>query len=745
MKTGRESDASRGGPTDRDDREARVRLSIGGMSCANCAFTVEKALKNVPGVKSAVVNAAAGAAAVRFDSSRTDMAALIEAVRRSGYSAVPGGSDDDDRSLFKERLGLLGAALLALPILLIHHGIAPVPKGPLVLLLLGTVLQFTAGFRFYRGAWYSLRSGHANMDVLVALGITAAWGYSAVVVLFPAAFPGGTTFFDMAALLILFIRFGKMLEAGAKGRASGAMRALLETRPEKALLVADGKEEEVPVADLNVGDLFRLRPGDRVPVDGEIVEGVSAMDEAAVTGESIPVDRGPGDPVTTGTMVSGGSLLVRAVAVGEETFLARMVRMVEEAQLDKAPIQRFADRVSNRFVPAVVLVAVAAFLVWMFLFPRPFSFALSRAVAVLVVACPCALGLATPTAILVGSGVGLRRGILFKRGSVLEKIAGVGRILFDKTGTVTTGEPEVVGLSAGPGLTDEEALALAAAGAATSNHPLSRAIRAMAEEREVPFETAKQGMEIAGRGIRFVTAGKSVLLGSGTFLEEEHVPAGAFRDEAARWEEEGKTVLWLAVEKEPRAIFALRDEPKEGVTDAIARIESLGVRTSLVTGDRRRTAEGVAAFIGIGEVYAEVLPDRKAEIVKEAKEGGGVPVAMVGDGINDAPALAVADVGIAIGAGTDVAKETGDVILVHGDPADVAVAVELGRATLRKIKQNLFWALFYNVIAIPFAAGVLAPWGILLPPEIAGLAMALSSVTVVANSIDLRRWRPVGS
>jgi Cu+-exporting ATPase len=725
-----------------DEKVARVRLSVRGMTCAACALAVEKALRSVPGVKSAVVNAAAEAAAVRFDAARANLPAFLDAVRKSGYRASP-SADEDEPSPDRERLGLFWTALLAVPILLIHQGIARIPSPGIVLLVLATLLQFTAGLRFYRGAYYSLRSGNAGMDVLVSLGITAAWGYSLLVVIFPSFFPDKHTFFDTAALLILFIRFGKMLEARAKGKAGDAMRALLRAAPENALLVAGGSERSVSIESLQVGNIFRVRAGDRVPVDGEVVEGEAAVDEAAVTGESVPVRRSPGDRVVGGTMMANGALLVRATAVGEETFLGRMVRMVEEAQLDRAPIQRFADRVSNRFVPAVVAIALAAFLVWLLVLRMPFSFALARAVAVVVVACPCALGLATPTAILVGSGIGLRRGILFKRASALEAIAGVRTVLFDKTGTITRGEPAVTDIRASGGRSEAQTLSLAASGASLSGHPLSRAVVRAARERGASFDAPSRIEEDPGRGIHFTMKETLYLLGSEELLERRSIDRVDFRAEADRLADEGKTVLWIAEGDRVAGILALRDEPKPGVTDVIARIRSLGISTALVTGDRRRTAEGIAAHIGIGDVYAEVLPDRKAEIVRAAKRGGRA-VAMVGDGINDAPALAAADVGIAIGAGTDVAKETGDVVLVHGDPADVAVAVELGRATLRKVKQNLFFAFFYNVLAIPFAAGAFARWGVLLPPEIAGLAMALSSVSVVLNSVDLRRWRPVG-
>jgi len=719
------------------------KLSVSGMSCAGCARAVEKALLSVPGVESAVVNVAAGAAAVRWDPAKAKEADLFEAVRRAGYRPAPYG-EEEGGDFLRERIELFLAAAVALPILLIHQEMAAVPYAPFALLALATLLQFTAGLRFYRGAFRSLRSGNAGMDVLVATGITAAWAYSAAVVLFPRFLAGAETFFHTAAMLILFIRFGKMLEASAKGRAGDAMRALMRSRPERALRLTDGKEESVPISEVQVGDLLRVRPGDSVPVDSEVAEGEAAVDEASLTGESIPVPRGPGDRVYGGTIVRDGVLVLRAAAVGEATFLARMVRMVEEAQLDRAPIQRFADRVSNRFVPVVVAVALLAFLVWLFVLGQAFSFALSRAVAVLVVACPCALGLATPTAILVGSGIGLGRGILFKRGSALERIARVGFVLFDKTGTVTEGRPVMTDWAAMVQGKEEELLAVAAAGAALSNHPLSRALLHAAEERGLTIHEAKQQMELPGKGIRFVLDGKKCLLGGDALLEEENVSREELAETADRWALEGKTVLWLVMDGTAMAVFALRDEPKEGAANAVARIEALGIRTALLTGDRRATADGIAQHTGFGDVFAEVPPDKKAEIVEKVR-GEGMVVAMVGDGINDAPALARADVGVAIGAGTDVAKETGDVVLVQSDPRDVASAIELGRATLRKIKQNLFWALVYNVIAIPFAAGLFARWNLLLPPEIAALAMALSSVAVVMNSLDLRRWRPVAA
>jgi len=721
---------------------SRIRLRVTGMSCAACAGTVEKAITALPGVSGAVVNVAASAASVRFDPGEVDTGRIIGAVRDAGYRATLGRDEEADHGL-KERIWLLWTAALTLPVIMVQQGLFNPPNELYVALFLATLLQWTSGWRFYRGAYYSLRGGAANMDVLVALGITAAWGYSVLVVLLPDLFGSTRTFFETSAMLVLFIRLGKLLESNAWGKADDALRALIRLKADSAIRVdSDGREEEVAAAALVVGNRFRLRPGDRVPVDGMILEGVSSVDEASVTGESIPVRKEPGKVVTGGTIVVDGNLVVCATAVGEDTFIARMVRMVEEAQLDKAPIQRFADRVSNYFVPAVVALAAITFAVWQFLLGSPFPFALARAVSVLVVACPCALGLATPTAILVGTGVGLRRGILFKRGSILERVARVDTILFDKTGTITKGEPELTGEAFAMESNEKDVLALAAAAAATSNHPLSKAIVRAAVERSVDVRPAKESEELPGLGVRFRMDAKEYLLGSGKLMAEHGTDLSGFEEQAGEWEEEGRIVVWLASDEGPISIFAFRDEPRHGVTDAIARIEQLGIRTAMVTGDREKTARGIAALGGLGSVYAEVLPSEKAAIVEKIREEGAV-IAMVGDGVNDAPALATADVGIAFGAGTDVAKETGDVVLVRNSPSDVATAVELGRATLGKIRQNLFWALFYNVLAIPLAAGVFSPWGVLMPPEVAGAAMALSSITVVLNSLDLKRWRPV--
>lgn len=718
----------------------RLRLRVTGMSCAGCALSVEKALEKVPGVVGAVVNVASSAAGIRYNATKTQPKDLVAAVESAGYGASL-DDEEGESSGPSERLWLLWTAALTLPVLLINHGVAGIANPNPLLLGVTTVLLFTAGLKFYRGAWYALKNRSANMDVLVAMGITAAWAFSAVVTLLPDRFAGAATHFEATAMLILFIRFGKMLEGGAKRRADESLRALVRLRPDHATVVRDGARIDVPLADVARGNRVLVRPGERIPVDGIVVEGSSSVDESPVTGESNPIFKKAGDTVTSGTEALDGSFTLEATAVGGETFVARMVRMVEEAQLDRAPVQRLADRLANVFVPVVVAIASVTLAVWYFAAGQTFAFALERAVTVLVISCPCALGLATPTAILVGTSVGLRRGILFRKGSTLERIAGVRAVMFDKTGTITRGEISLEGMAIDEN--DElTALTWAAAGAARSIHPLSKAVAEAAMDREVISADPTDFVELRGKGLKYNLQGATFAFGVKSLVEEDRAHP-AFDAQAEAWAREGYSVAWLHRDQEPVALFALRDEAREGVPDTIARIERLGIRTALVSGDSQQAAESVAAHVGIGRVYARVSPEGKVAIVEQGQQEFG-PVAMVGDGINDAPALAKADVGIAVGAGTDIAKETGDIILVQNNLGDVASAIELGKATLAKIRQNLFWALIYNVVAIPVAAGVFLPWGIGLPPAYAGLAMALSSVAVVMNSVDLKRWQPVG-
>ncbi|PLX87329.1 MAG: copper-translocating P-type ATPase [Desulfuromonas sp.] len=716
-----------------------VRFYLEGMSCANCAAAIEKKLSGLDGVNRVVVNLAGEMGEVDFDRRVLSSETIFAAVSQAGFRAIPRDQKRADDAAIALRWVFVSAAG-AVPIMLLMAWPIFGAVTLLVHALLATLVQFSAGLTFYRGGWKSLKNGAANMDVLVALGISAAYGYSLLSVSGLLG-PGQPVFFETSAMLILFIRFGKWLEARAKGRASAALKNLLHLQADQAILIEGEKETRVAISRVRVGDLLRVRPGDKIPVDGEIIDGSSSIDESMMTGESIPVYREPGDPVIGATINHSGLLTIRATRVGEQTVLSQIVRMVEEAQGDKAPIQRLADRTSQFFVPIVVALSVLTFLVWYLLGSAEFSFAFQMAIAVLVIACPCALGLATPTAIMVGSSVGLERGMLFKRASVLEHISRLQVILLDKTGTLTTGKFGVTDIVTVPGVTEEEVLSLAAAVEAGSAHPLARGVVATAQQREVLFPQVEQIAEQGGMGLVAHYDGFRVLCGNRTLLEDHGVDLTSLAVQARALGDDGRTLIYLARDVQLLGLLGLADELKETAAAAVADLKSLGLKTVLITGDNRVAANAVATRVGVDEVEAEVLPVDKQDRVK-AYQQRGLRVGMVGDGINDAPALAQADIGIAIGSGTDVAKETGDLILVGGEMRDIARGIRLGRKTLSKIKQNLFWAFFYNSLGIPLAAGLFYPiWGLYLKPEYAGLAMALSSVSVVTNSLLLRRLR----
>ncbi|BCR05589.1 copper-translocating P-type ATPase [Desulfuromonas versatilis] len=720
--------------------DGKLSFAIRGMHCASCAGTIEKKLGALEGMRSVRINFAEDTGSVEFDPRRLDREAIFQAVEDAGYTPLVSRDAAEEAGEARiQRNWLIFAAALSLPIMpLMWTGPFGAATGYLNALL-ATIVQFSAGLTFYRGAWKSLKNRAANMDVLVAMGISAAYGYS-VLALFHLFGVGGEVFFETSAMLITFIRFGKWLEARAKGKASQALKKLLQLQADRALLLVDGKEQEVPASRVQVGDLVVVRPGEKVPVDGEVVEGESAVDESMVTGESVPVDKESGSPVTGATLNRTGRLLVKATRVGEETVLAQIVRMVEEAQGDKAPIQRLADAVSNWFVPAVVGVALLTFVAWYGMFGAEFLFAFKMAIAVLVIACPCALGLATPTAIMVGSAVGLSAGILFKRASVLENISRLQVVLLDKTGTLTRGEFSVTDLHPASGVAEDELLRIAAAAEAASSHPLARAVVRRAEEDGLAPPAVSGVEEVGGHGLICTLEGERVLAGSHRLMEREGVDVAAFAAPAEQLAGQGKSLVYIAREGAPLGVVALADTLKENAADTIERLRALGLKTVMITGDRRAAAAAVAGQLGLDGVEAEVLPGDKLEVVRGYQQQGHF-VGMVGDGINDAPALAQADIGIAIGSGTDVAKETGDIILVKGDIRDVERGIRLGRKTLVKIKQNLFWAFVYNVVGIPVAAGVLFPaFGIVLKPEFAGLAMAFSSVSVVTNSLLLKRY-----
>ncbi len=721
----------------------KEQFKVSGMTCGNCALTIEKKLKGTPGVTMAAVNFANETVTVEYDPGTINISDIFGKVRDAGYIPLESRDEDEnDLDALRQRNWVIFSAVLSLPIMPLMY--LPMSRPVMyTIFALATVVQFTAGWIFYRGAYHALKNRSANMDVLVAMGITASYGYSVMTALnmwFPGLFFEGPTFFDTSALLITFVRFGKYLEAKAKGRAGQALKRLLELQADKARLLVNGEEREVAAADLKIGDVVLVKPGERIPMDGEIIAGEASIDEAMLTGESIPVDKGVGDPVVGATINRSGSIKVRTTRTGKDTVLSGIIKMVEEAQGVKPPIQRLADLIANYFVPAVVTLALITFFIWYGALHSTFVFAFTAAIAVLVIACPCALGLATPTAIMVGSGVGLNRGLLFKSAAVLEAVSGIQAIGFDKTGTLTKGAPEVTDIIAAAPYQEKDLLQIAAAGENPSIHPLAQAITARARKENLEIAEVEDYHEESGHGIACSYRGKSLLIGNMKHMQNYGVDLDDIGQDFQRLAGEGKTTMLVALDGRGIGLIALADVLKESTREAVRRLHGLGLKTFMVTGDNKKVAQVVGEEVGIDEINAEILPQDKINIVQKYQEQG-LKVAMVGDGINDAPALAQADIGIAIGSGTDVAKETGDIILVRNDLLDVERAIRLGRKTLGKIKQNLFWALIYNVIGIPVAAGVLYPLtGELLPPEWAGLAMAFSSVSVVTNSLFLNGY-----
>ncbi|HZY20210.1 MAG TPA: heavy metal translocating P-type ATPase [Ramlibacter sp.] len=719
-----------------------VRLQIGGMTCASCATRVEKALRKVPGVGSAEVNLATETAEVVLLDPAADVAALPAAVEKAGYQArvVRGESPSApaDPGLHAA-WPVIVAALLSLPFLLQMGAMAAGSGWMLPGWLqwaLATPVQFWLGARFYRAGWAALRAGSGNMDLLVALGTSAGYGLSVYLLLADAGGHGQPhLYFEASALVITLVLLGKWLEGRAKRQTTAAIRALQALRLETARVQRGGREQELPLAQLVPGDRVVVRPGERVPADGEVVEGASHLDESMITGESLPVARHPGDRVIGGSVNAEGLLVVRATALGAESTLARIVRLVESAQARKAPVQRLVDQVSAVFVPVVIGLAALTLLGWGW-GTGDWATAILNAVAVLVIACPCALGLATPAAIMAGTGVAARHGILIKDAEALEVAHKVDVVAFDKTGTLTEGKPRLV--IAEPAQGDRASLlSLAAALQAGSEHPLARAVLDAAAQEGLPVAAAQEVQAVAGRGLAGRVGGRDLRLGSTRWMAELGVAPGPLASAAQAAQAAGRTVSWLAeTGSAPRllGLLAFGDTPKAGARRGVERLRAQGVRTVLVSGDNAGAAAAVAAGLGIDDVRAEVLPQDKARIVAELRAGRHT-VAMVGDGINDAPALAAADVGIAMSTGTDVAMHAAGVTLMRGDPALVADAIDISRRTYAKIRQNLFWAFVYNVVGIPLAA---LGW---LNPVIAGAAMAFSSVSVVANALMLRRWK----
>ncbi len=733
-------------PAERDAAQT-LRLDVTGMSCASCAGRVESALKSVSGVHDATINLALERADVTATAA-VRAADLVAAVEHAGYHARPRADDPAARRAAAARAEaenaaeerrtvfvLIVSALLTLPLLAqMIAMVSPLPLhlSPWVELALATPVQIIAGARFYRGAFKALRGGSANMDVLVALGTSAAFFYSLYRVLTEGMAAQGHLYFEASAVILTLVIFGKLLETRAKRSTTAAVRTLMALRPETANRLDGDGVTTVAVSELRLGDHVLVRPGERVPVDGSVVEGASELDEALITGESLPVTKTQGSDVTAGTINGSGALTVKATALGEDTTLSRIIRLVENAQSGKAPVQKLVDKVASIFVPVVVVIALATFAGW-WLATADVEAAMVAAVSVLVIACPCALGLATPTALVAGTGAAARSGILVKDISALETAARVDTVVFDKTGTLTEGRPEVTDIHAFDGKPDR-LLLIAASAQMASEHPLAHAMLRAAEARGLKLSRPKNAQAYVGEGLVAEVAGEPVAIGNAALIDRlgiDHFTADTLR---RQMEEQAKTTVMVAIAGRVVGVIAMADRPRDSARDGIAELKARGVRTQMLTGDTQTVARAIADAIGLDDIAAGVKPEGKSTAIEALKDKGGV-VAMVGDGVNDAPALAAADIGIAMGTGADVAMETAGITLMRSDPRLVAAALDVSRATVRKIRQNLFWAFIYNVVGIPLAAAGL------LSPAIAGAAMAMSSVSVVTNAGLLRRWK----
>lgn len=761
-------------------------LSIRGMHCVSCGRIIENNLKKLNGVKEVSVNFAAEKARIVHDTAVAPVSSLLAAVKMSGYTAEIFDSTQPDaekkkrqRQVDLNKNKFFTGLILSLPMfyfmLLDFFSWLPgkeffMPYIGIISISLTIPVQFIIGAGFYKGMWSGLRMKTFNMDSLIAIGTSTAFFYSlaqfvAHVVTYKtvlgidgAKIPD--LYFETAAFLITFVILGKWLEAKAKGRASDAIKKLMGLKPKTARVLRNGAAVDIPVEQVVIGDIVTVRPGEKIPVDGVLVKGNSAVDEAMLTGESIPVEKNVGDTVIGATINKTGSFDFRATKVGNETALAQIIRLIEEAQGSKAPIQAFADRISAWFVPAVLILAAATFVVWFFVFNATLTFSLMAFTSVIVIACPCALGLATPTAIMVGTGKGAEYGVLIKGGEPLEAACKIQAIVFDKTGTLTKGKPEVTDVVTVGGEDEEEIIEIAASLERSSEHPLAEAIVKYADEESIKLDEVENFMAIPGHGVVGFIGGKKYYLGNIKLITETaQLEVGKPERKMRKLEENGKTVMVLADEKEVLGLIAVADTIKESSQEVVRKLQKRGLEVYMITGDNRRTAEAIARQAGINNVLAEVLPEDKANEIKKLQVGRatarlsnlsarraqlyeGMKVAMVGDGINDAPALAQAELGIAMGSGTDVAMETGGIVIIKNDLRDVLTAIDLSRATVGKIKQNMFFALFYNVIGIPIAARVFAGLGLVLKPELAGLAMVFSSISVVTNSLLLRLFKP---
>ena len=732
-------------------RHSKVDLDLIGMTCAACANRIEKGLNKLPGV-TASVNFALERATIHYQEGQISIPGLIAKVESIGFKAKVHGNEkgqEDSKSneLEHQKRRFIISAILSFPLLwaMVAHFnwglyVPDLLVNPWFQFALATPVQFIIGWPFYRGAYKALRNGSANMDVLVALGTSAAYVYSVVDTLRYAGMNGqdGTMpmpelYFEVSAILVTLLILGKWFEMLAKGRTSEAIKKLMGLQAKTAAVIRNGQEMTMPIDEVMEGDLIRVRPGEKIPVDGIIQEGTSAVDESMLTGESLPVDKKPGDAVIGATINKNGNLVFQATKVGKETALAQIIKIVEDAQGSKAPIQRLADSISGIFVPIVVVIAIAVFLIWYFFVDKGnFTQAFESAIAVLVIACPCALGLATPTSIMVGTGKGAENGILIKGGEHLEAAHKLQTIVLDKTGTITKGKPELTDIMTLQSWSEAELLRYAASAEKGSEHPLAQAIVKAAEEQGMSIQTPSDFEAIPGFGLRAVVEGKTLWVGTRKLMSRQGIDIRQIESTMEKWEGEGKTAVLVAVDQALAGVVAVADTVKETSRQAVARMKKLGLEVIMITGDNQRTAAAIAKQVGIDHIRAEVLPQDKANEIQKLKDQGK-KVAMVGDGINDAPALALSDVGMAIGTGTDVAIEAADITLMRGDLNSIVDAIQLSHKTMRNIKQNLFWAFFYNSVGIPIAAaGLLAPW-------VAGAAMAFSSVSVVLNALRLKR------
>jgi len=729
----------------------KIIIPISGMHCDSCARNIESRLKKLKGVSNANVNFANEKATIEFDENKINEDDIAKAIEKLGYRVIKEHAHEhiDKEKMEREheirhmKKMFITSLILTIPIFVLSFPEIfniMLPYQNFILLILTTPVQFYVGYMFYKGAYFALKARTASMDTLVAVGTSAAYFYSALVTLIPNF--GSYAYFDTSAVLITFITLGEWLEAVTKGKASEAIKKLIGLQPKTATVIRNGKDLEVSIEEVIVGDVIRVKPGQKIPVDGIVVEGVSSVDESMITGESIPVEKKKGDKVIGATINKHGSFKFKATKIGKEMVLNQIIKLVEEAQGSKAPIQRMADKVSSYFVPFVIIAAIVSFLFWYMIAGQDFIFSLNIFIAVLIIACPCALGLATPTAIMVGTGKGAENGILIKSAEALENVHKITTIVFDKTGTLTKGKPEVTDIVEVDDIDKKEILKFAAIAEKNSEHPLAEAILNKSNELKIKVQNPKFFKAIPGHGI-MARYNKTILFGNRKLMKKYRIKTDGIEDKINLMESQGKTVMILVLNKKIVGLIAVADTIKEFSSKVIGKLQRMGKEIVMITGDNKKTADAIASQLGIDSVLAEVLPeDKEKEITKLQKKGK--IVAMVGDGINDAPALAMADVGIAIGAGTDVALETGQIVLMKSDLRDVVTAIYLSNYTVRKIKQNLFWAFFYNSIGIPVAAGILYPFtGFLLNPMIAGAAMAFSSVSVVSNSLLMKRYKKV--